>query len=314
MKFEYKEKDIEIFNNLLKSHMICSGEFKIVSGSDITRYYNEDMYYQCIGTLGNSCMRYDECEDYFTVYEDHAKMLICLKNDLIVGRAIIWEIDDKTFMDRIYTCEDYLEESFINYAKENGWYIRENNSLLHSGDNQIWLGPNDEVIDYNLQIQLKTHYNLMPYMDSFRYFDPDNNTINTFDVYGKISLDNTDGTYEGYPYGCDCCGTIFTSYSEDEIPDELRWSDYEEQYLCEDCRVYCDGIYDYVNEHTNVIYVYTNRGRLLFPEDLVIDESVNIYDTHVLGSDRFVKIDDEWYTCDCTLITTNNKEFIIKNL
>ena len=40
MVHEYKEKDIEIFNNLLKANMISLGEFKLVSGSDITKYYH----------------------------------------------------------------------------------------------------------------------------------------------------------------------------------------------------------------------------------------------------------------------------------
>lgn len=137
MKFDYKERDIEIFNNLLKAHMIKLNEFRIVDGSDITKYYNEDSYYKCLGSLGNSCMRYEECEPYFTVYEDHAKMLVCFRDGLVAGRALVWEIGDETFMDRVYVCDDYLEEQFFIYAKEHKWCVRDDNSLLHSGDNQI---------------------------------------------------------------------------------------------------------------------------------------------------------------------------------
>ena len=314
MKFDYKERDIEVFNNLLKAHMINNGNFKLVEGSDITKYYHEDMYYKVSGTLGNSCMRYDECQSYFKVYEDNAKMLVCLKNDLVLGRAIVWEIGGKTYMDRVYVCDDYLEEQFFAYAKENNWYIRECNSLLHSGDSQVWIAPDGSKIYSNISIKLKDKYSLMPYVDSFRYYDPNDNTINTCWSKGCISLDSTDGTYEGYPYNCDCCGETFMSYEEGEMPDELVWSDYEDMYLCENCREWCEGLGEYIRDTTSTVDVVTNNGVEEYPWDYVNESKIIRSEPHYVGrSGWFVQINDEWYRTDYRSLTIEDGIIDIRN-
>ena len=126
----YKTYDWEVFTNYFKSEKCCCLEFKLVTGSDIRKYYCDDMYYKSSGTLGNSCMRYDACSSYFSLYEDHAKLLVSLKGGLVTGRALVWDVDGITLMDRIYTCFDYLENCFLEYAKDHKWWIRYNNSLL----------------------------------------------------------------------------------------------------------------------------------------------------------------------------------------
>lgn len=313
MKFDYKEKDIEVFNNLLKAHMITNGSFKLVEGSDITKYYHRDTYYKETGTLGNSCMRYDECSTYFKVYEDHAKMLVCLKNDLVMGRAIVWEINGNIYMDRVYTCEDYLEEQFFTYAREHNWYTREHNCLLHSGDDQVWISPDGDRCYEDLVIQLSEHYSEMPYVDSFRYYDLNDNALHTVCQSGTISLDSTDGTYEGYPYACDCCGEIFMSYDEGEVPDELHWSEYEEMYLCECCRTWCDGLDDYIRDTTTCVSVYTNDGLMDFPVDYVSDRAVDQTETNMFGrSDRFVSLNDDWFETSYVDLTVKNNRIILK--
>lgn len=314
MKFDYKEKDIEVFNNLLKAHMITNGNFKLVEGSDIPRYYHRDTYYKETGTLGNSCMRYDECSTYFKVYEDHAKMLVCFKNDLVMGRAIVWEIDGNTYMDRVYTCDDYLEEQFFTYAKEHNWYTREHNSLLHSGDDQVWISPAGDRYYKDLVIQLSEHYSEMPYVDSFRYYNLNDNTLHTVCQSGAISLDSTDGTYEGYPYACDCCGEVFMSYDEDEVPDELHWSEYEEMYLCEDCRTWCTGLSDYVKDTTNLIEVQTRHDLEDYPIEYVEANQIDCECTNHIGrSDEFIQINNRWYTADFSSLVIENGLITIKD-
>ena len=86
---EFKCKEFEDFSNWIKNEIFEAGKFVLVSGSDITEYYNEKNYTEVKGTLGNSCMRYDTCQRYFKVYEDKAKLLICKKDGTILGRAII---------------------------------------------------------------------------------------------------------------------------------------------------------------------------------------------------------------------------------
>lgn len=121
LKKEFKERPYEIFCNRLKAHANNFDNFRIVSGEDITKYYCENEYFTDSGTLGQSCMRYPECGNngFFEVYEDNAKMLVLFKENKVIGRALLWEWDGKTFMDRIYVAYDYLVNTFIEYAKAN---------------------------------------------------------------------------------------------------------------------------------------------------------------------------------------------------
>ena len=170
LAFDYKERDIEIFNNLLKSEIMSTGDFDIVSGSDICHWYNQNNYFKIAGTLGNSCMKYESCSCYFRIYEDCAKLLICTKGDKLLGRAILWEIDGQTYMDRVYTCMDYLEEQFYQYAMDQGWTIRDNNGLLHDGDNMYWQEAKSSYKTGNelhLSIKLPELYDQFPYMIMF---------------------------------------------------------------------------------------------------------------------------------------------------
>lgn len=164
-------------------------------------------------------MRYSECSNFFKIYEDKAEMLVCLKRDKILGRAIIWNLPEGTFMDRIYTCYDYLESQFIEYAENHKWYHRVSNKLLEDGEIQEWLGPEDKYKNtqcISLIIQLDKEYKYMPYMDSFRYYNPDTNTISTDPKKGKAALSHTDGTYcLGDKYVCGNCGNSEIGYDEE---------------------------------------------------------------------------------------------------
>lgn len=299
MKYDYKEKDIEVFSNLLKANLVRLGEFRLVEGADITYWYNCDQYYELKGTLGNSCMKYSEKSDYFEVYEDHAKMLCWIRNNKLMGRALVWEIDGNTYMDRIYTCDDYLYDTFIQYAKDNRWYFRANSGLLSSGNDQWWLDPNSnytEEVKPNLIIKLDNYYSYMPYMDSFRYYNKRDNSISTVTNDYTHTLDNTEGTYgDEYPWECDCCGHIYYSDDEDTSPDDLYWSEYDDQYLCNDCRQYCSGLDQYINHNHTLINVYTPNGIKNYPKDLLIDDEVN--EACYIGNGwYFCKVNDEWYT------------------
>lgn len=306
---EYKCKEYEDFSNWVKAEMLNAGEFKLVEGSDITKYYLDEYYYSLDGTLGNSCMRHKECQEYFGIYEDHAKMLVCFKDGKVLGRAIVWNVSDKVYMDRIYTCMDYLEGQFIDYARSNGWYYRENNSLLSDGDRQRWLGPEDNYLtpkDYYLSIQLNKKYEYMPYVDSFRYYDLDRNIITTDPEDGSIRLSNTDGTYEEEDlviYECACCGHIERCY-DGEDPEDMVYSEYYDTWYCTDCCRYCDGIDDYVGHNTPTVKVYmSSTSTEVYPIDYVQNDS------------SFVLINGSWYSTDCDFIDFDEKsgEYRIKD-
>ena len=241
---KYSCKEFEDFQNFFKAK-VSEIDFRIVEGSDITKYYNKENYYQETGTLGNSCMRYSTCESFFAIYEDYAKMLVAFKDDKVAGRALIWEINGETYMDRVYTYVDYLYNAFIMYAEDHHWYHREDNSLLSDGDDQNFVGPKD---DYersfypSLELKINPGYEIFPYMDSFRYYCRDTNTLCTSCCDDCIYLSNTDGRI-GESYYCADCGREFIS---NEYPEELHYSEYADRDLCNDCCWYCEYLRDYI--------------------------------------------------------------------
>lgn len=304
---DYKERDIELFSNQLKAELMSFGDFAIVSGEDICYWYNSDNYYNISGTLGNSCMRYNECQCYFDVYKDLAKMLICTKDGKLLGRAILWEIDGKTYMDRVYVCMDYLEEQFYQYAMEKGWTIREDNSLLYDESSQRWLEASDNYKnprELNITLTCTYKYPKFPYMDSFRYFDPETLTLYcSYPDFCTIHLSNTDGYYnEGTEYECPCCGDRIMIYDDDE-DHPWFWSEIYEEYLCPDCAVYNDYAETYIHNNTTVVKVWDEGCRIEVPI-MCIEGNYTNANEESFSSD-FVRIDGEYYTRDS--VTWNEK-------
>lgn len=315
--YEYKERDIEIFNNLLKAEIMDFGEWKIVSGDDICHWYDGDNYYKMAGSLGNSCMRHEECQCYFNVYKDHAKMLVCIKEEKLLGRAILWEINGETYMDRVYVCMDYLEEQFIQYAQSNGWYVRINQCLLGSGDDQKWLGPKDnytEAITPKLSIKLRQCYTYFPYMDSFRYFNPDTCTIYSVTGCGHVCLDNTEGYWEDNTEVVECsiCGNTATYCEDDENP--YYWSEYIEEYLCPSCAVWNDYLETYISYRTITVDAFVNEGWMNIPIDVVESTLLNEPIKTPFPEDYFVKIGDKYYTYNYVDWDDNSQKFILKDV
>ena len=146
----------------------------------------------------------------------------------------------------------------------------------------------------------------MPYVDSFRYYNESNNTINTNPDDGDCYLSNTDGEYESggsVYFTCERCGHQERGYSDDDAPDNFRWSEWDECWYCDECSVYCDGIDDYVSVDTPTEYAYNIYGTYhLYPKSYITD------------SDDFVEIDNKWYHKDCDLITFDEEtdSYILK--
>ena len=306
LKKEFKTREWEIFTNLIKAELCECADFQLVEGEDIRYWYLDDNYYKCDGTLGNSCMRYEHAQPYFDIYVDNAKMLITTKDGLLTGRAIVWEIGDITLLDRIYTCFDYLENCFIDYAKEHKWWIRENNSLLSTGDDQGWLTPDDnyENVTYReFTITLKKTPEQFPYVDSFRYFDGDR-IISTNSSY-HCALDSTEGEWRGEVYTCANCGATYYGY-DDETPEELHWSEYDDAYYCNDCCWYSDGLDDYISNNEASIDVIGRWSTSNYPESYVTDNLVETPDGTECSSD-IVKIDNRYFFVSSNKITFNRE-------
>ena len=312
LAYDYKERDIELFSNQLKAEIMCLGDFQIVEGDDICYWYDCNNYYSLSGTLGNSCMKYCECQSYFQVYKDLAKMLICVKDGKLLGRAILWEIDGETYMDRIYVCMDYLEEQFYQKAMENKWIIRANNSLLYDGDNQYWLVPEDKYVvgrTINLVLKCLSQYPKFPYMDSFRYFDPDTLELRcNCPSSGFVALSNTDGYWErGEERCCTRCGDCETVFDDEE--GDFVWSEYEDAWLCPDCRVWIDWLEDYVSADANLITVIDNDKEVELPRSFVIDNTTS-YDNDNPYADFVQFPNGVYYTMDSVNWSSEDNRYI----
>ena len=113
--------------------------FNIVDGLKLSHYYHFNSYLSGSGSLGCSCMKYDQCQDYLDLYtknSDIIKMLVMTAdNGQLIGRALLWEFDGNKIMDRIYTIDDEsYQYHFKKWADDNGyWYKKEqkwNNTLF----------------------------------------------------------------------------------------------------------------------------------------------------------------------------------------
>lgn len=168
------DKEIENFSNLYRN---CQSketmDFRIVSGEEIRKWYNED-YHQCnSSSLGSSCMRYDSCQDYMDLYcrnENSVKMLILVDgNNRLMGRALLWNTDPKV-MDRIYTVNDErLVFHFKKWANENGYLYKSeqkwNNTLFFDS-------VDSEKTYFELSIKLEDFdLEYYPYLDTFKFLN-----------------------------------------------------------------------------------------------------------------------------------------------
>lgn len=203
-KYKFTDKDVEDFVNLYKAEIDKANNIfinmEIVKGDKIAYWYNMDNYLsKNSGTLGNSCMRYEECEDYFQIYIENPDVcsLLILKTDededdiKIKGRALVWTLmDGKIFMDRVYTNRDSDVNLFNEYASKMGWYKRETGHYMPS--HAISPSGNREKVDLVVKVG-KSSYEYYPYLDTLKYFK--NSILYAYQVDKSILLESTDGEY-----------------------------------------------------------------------------------------------------------------------
>jgi hypothetical protein len=215
---DFTSKELEDFVNRYKSYkkwLDGDIQLEVVSGDKIREWYDGDKYSKGGGGLNNSCMRHDECQEFFSIYTQNpevCQMLILLNYDRtkIDGRALLWTlINGKKVMDRIYTTQDQFENIFIKWAGENGYLLKMD--LLRNGGGSIQLKRGD--------------YHPYPFMDTFCYYNINKYQISTHTNPGSIILNDTDGEYiicefcEGTgTISCDECGGC-GSFRDDEGED-----------------------------------------------------------------------------------------------
>jgi len=249
---QFDDKTIEHFVGMykLESFKECGEHgdylYEELKGEDIRWAYLEDNYYQSTGDLGNSCMRYKKCQDYLDIYVHNPEVIslgILKRENRIAARSLIWynkynSTDPKRFHDRIYFHNE--ESKIILQAKFN--------TLNYCNVYKDNLNP-------DLSIKLKhIEFDQYPYMDSFRYLNP-NGYIHTSENNSNcLCLDSTEGYYSNNE-SCDCCGN---DVGRDDLNEITRGRGRGDMY-CGDCSIYLedgdtirrdDAVYcDYINDY-----------------------------------------------------------------
>lgn len=183
------DKEIEDFVNIYKSsNSIGGNKFELVSGMLIKKYYLEENYASDKGTLGDSCMRGEDSQEYFRIYTKNpevCRLLVYLdSNDKVLGRALVWKIhttdfydaltNKKTecpaeyFMDRVYTSKDSDVIRFVNYAKENGWLYKW--KMTADGTEALVFKFNEKIIYGQIIVSVnKLYFRKYPFVDTLKY-------------------------------------------------------------------------------------------------------------------------------------------------
>ena len=278
------QKEIENFSTLFKAYSNKKEfELKIVQGEELRKYYYQENYTTCSGSLGNSCMKYSRCQNYFDLYVENPniKMLIMTppKSEIIVGRALLWSIDSTNIMDRIYTIQDvdYLPH-FKKWAKDNGYLFKTYQNWGSTSLFESELG----TIEMQITIQLKnSNFSKYPYLDTFKWLDlrtgklsnfkPNHFTNNT-DRF--LVLSNPDGEW----YDCDYIkydtidrqwrypGELYcydgVNYTTDR---HLNWSETLDCYILKSESYFDDDIEDFIYKDKSKYdqTLYTNRQNFI---------------------------------------------------
>jgi hypothetical protein len=177
---------IERFVNLYKSYFSRDiSKLKIVEGDDIPKYYLEDNYH-CVngnraGSLWNSCMRQRERNKFMKLYAvnpEKVKMLVFFSDDdKVRARALLWEDvkdhKDPTkqykFMDRIYYVYDHDINFFKDWAKENGYLCKWDQSAKTE---MLFDEGTGEPVKKSLYVLLDNYsMSYYPYLDTFKNFN-----------------------------------------------------------------------------------------------------------------------------------------------
>ena len=257
----YSDKEIEKFATLFRNQQSkLMFDFKIVRGSQIKKYYSAESYAKERSSLGASCMKNDECQDWFDLYSENKETISLLvlvnQQDKLIGRSLLWETPEHKIMDRIYTIDDEnFSHFFKKWADENGYmYKREqkwNNTMSFESD-----GVRK---DLKVGIQLKrANFEYYPYLDTFKFLCLDNKTIYNYipqDV-DVITISSADGRSRSSGFlAMDIVTNLFYNHDDTVYVDYLGgrvwidnvcYSETYQKYIHSDDAMYVESIGDYV--------------------------------------------------------------------
>lgn len=185
--------------------------------------------------LGRNCMRYDKCQDFLDMYVDNPEvvgMLIYTRYESGVeklrSRALIWETNLGTYLDRVYSSTPSEGTYLQKWAKKN---LNITNSY------------SDERVP-RMMVQLKEpgkKYFYYPYLDSLPYYDVIAGKLTNYEPlvksnnpYDLLFLQQDDGSTLP-SWG------VWSDYLNSPIEREKAfWSDEEQSWLPKDIETWED--------------------------------------------------------------------------
>ena len=230
-----------------KEKDVLNRRFKVVEGNDIKKYYHKSQYESESGSLGSSCMRYDRCQDYLSIYTDNSqcKLLLLISDnepDKICGRAILWEMEpyelSTKVMERIYSTRTADEQLFKEWAIANKYWFKSRQDFNEYTDFEFH--KEDETIEkrqgeFSVQLDKKGDYSNYPYMDSFKYYDPSKGILyNSSNFDYEYELTDTEGG-NGSCSECGGSGRVECGDCDGDGTRECDECDGNGSVSCEDC-------------------------------------------------------------------------------
>lgn len=181
---EIPAREIELFSNIFKLQAEQDTiSFQVVSGLPIKKWYHFENYQSQSSSLGASCMKHRSCQDFFDIYVQNpqvCQMLVLTDtNDKLIGRALLWQVDQHKIMDRIYTVnDDKYQHQFKSWADINGfWYKSE-----QRWNNCLWFESAGKVELKKISFELPNFEQNceLPYMDTFKFCNIKNGILYNF--------------------------------------------------------------------------------------------------------------------------------------
>lgn len=297
-------EDIQSFVDKFKS-LRDTKDLELLESDDIVEYYKEEHHLEEKGTLGSSCMRYEECSEYIEFYainSDVVSLLVMFDENedgekKVRARALVWKLSrpsDRYFMDRVYTIYPHDTERFIEYARENNWLYKEHQT---SSSHEYIYDPSTESSSYKTLVVFDVNRSdSYPYMDTLKYFSNGmlSNDVDYFDRSDEIyELEDTGGGYEELERGhwSDHYGEYIDTDS-----DYVIWCELGDDYRYEDDAYYIE----FYNQWATDTYVDNHMIECDYYDDSPYRErgdTVNVYGTNETACSDYAQFNlvySEW--------------------
>lgn len=307
----FGNNEIDSFSRIFSGNMIAAEiagyTFKVFKGDDIKWAYSEDNYLNLGGSLGSSCMRHGECQEFFGIYIENPEIvsiLALMKDGKVTGRALLWKIrhggEQVTLMDRVYVNNDSDTGLFYAYAENSGFYRKEYNNAS-SKTNVITCEKAYLYIKFDVKLD-NYGFDRYPYMDTFTYLDSNTGIIRNYETgyYGEYTLESTNGYYSNNDE--DDENWVYSNLENSNIPsDESVYSDYMDDYIYERNALYdVYGVDGCIHEdHVDVVclngsYYHKEHDEVVWDE--INNEYIHIDDSVVLIDEQTTNVNEAVYS------------------